>query len=669
MAYDDYTDSPNEQDDEATRRRMFDTRLRALAKPNISPIMTAQDSADAGNGGPRLGSVLGNRGTYRENGNPKGEMFDTEDSSGLMAPNTHRGDKPLGMGSTATNRLSTGPEDPVYSSTRSAPARPTLPGSGETPQPSSGSRFAASRPNIPASRFSDTDTDAPSFTPPAYNGKQVLGLGYTPVLGRGPQPARPDVMPQRSDFEAKPELGGWKKVLGLGAGFALGSPQLVEATLHGQADKAERNYQGALRDWQRGQEGQERQARIEETQARTRSLLNPPQKEGVTPEETTLDDLMTGNNGQPQINPDTGRPYTRLEAYSKVQQAKTGAATAAKQPPLGATDIEQINQMHTQRFQTLNPGKPLPAAFTLRPGATQQDYDRVDKNLSEMESSAGTQAQRESTNAFRSQQAADAAERRDQARQDREDKESALQVFAVDPRTRQRSLMSVGEARAQGIRSYQKVSQPDIEKETSLNSQMNDMQLNTSRYRAALNAMGQLSPQDGSAMTRILSDKAISGYLTNELTLGALMDQISQGEKGRAWNRLSPDKQEALIGYLRMKNTGLLAQKVLTGMGRASKEAWQVEIDNMPSPIEGATVGNKKLDAWQDNLDQINSRSVKLPWMEQPTDVRARVEGQATQQYNQRQGQNKPAPQNPGPAKGGIRQGLVNFLNRKMGAQ
>lgn len=197
---------------------------------------------------------------------------------------------------------------------------------------------------------------------------------------------------------------------------------------------------------------------------------------------------------------------------------------------------------------------------------------------------------------------------------------------------------------------------------------MNDMQVNTSRYRAAFNAMGQLSAQDRSAMTRILSDKSISGYLTNELTLGALMDQISQGEKGRAWNRLSPDKQEALIGYLRMKNTGLLAQKVLTNLGRTSKEAWHTEVDNMLSPMEGATAGNKTLDAWQENLDQINSRSVKLPWMEQPSDVRARVEGQATQQYNQRQaGRASAQPQQTAPKS--IHDRLVNFLNQKMGAQ
>jgi hypothetical protein len=47
-----------------------------------------------------------------------------------------------------------------------------------------------------------------------------------------------------------------------------------------------------------------------------------PPKTGNTPEETTIHDLMTGNGGQPRINPQTGQPYSYLEAYQAVNQAK-----------------------------------------------------------------------------------------------------------------------------------------------------------------------------------------------------------------------------------------------------------------------------------------------------------------------------------------------------------
>lgn len=48
---------------------------------------------------------------------------------------------------------------------------------------------------------------------------------------------------------------------------------------------------------------------------------HPPAKEGLTPEETTIHDLMMGEGGQPRVNAETGKPYTYLEAYQAVKQA------------------------------------------------------------------------------------------------------------------------------------------------------------------------------------------------------------------------------------------------------------------------------------------------------------------------------------------------------------
>lgn len=56
-------------------------------------------------------------------------------------------------------------------------------------------------------------------------------------------------------------------------------------------------------------------------EAQTAALETPPQKQGLTPDETTLHDLMTGENGQPRINPQTQQPYTYLDAYQAVKQA------------------------------------------------------------------------------------------------------------------------------------------------------------------------------------------------------------------------------------------------------------------------------------------------------------------------------------------------------------
>ena len=210
-------------------------------------------------------------------------------------------------------------------------------------------------------------------------------------------------------------------------------------------------------------------------------------------------------------------------------------------------------------------------------------------------------------------------------------------AFAVNPQTGQRELTTFGEAKQNGLTNPIKVTQAQVEQEATLNSQLNDLQLNTSRYKAALNRMSPLSSTDVANITHILATPDVHNAILQGAGMPAVMSMIEQGGTARDWNALSPDKQDAVMGALRMKNSAILFQKVTSGTGRVSDEAMQVEIANMPSPIEGATVGNKKLQAFQENIDQIAGRSVKLPFMPTPQDVKSKLEKQATDQYNEDQ--------------------------------
>jgi hypothetical protein len=317
-------------------------------------------------------------------------------------------------------------------------------------------------------------------------------------------------------------------------------------------------------------------------------------------------------------------------AQSKYIQTQLGAQKVAQirasKPPEGELplpNVDSYNQGLTSRWQVLNPGKPLPPQFTLQPNATQKDFDRVDKMLTQVEGATQTKAQQDTGNVMRRQQ-----------EQDRQDVRNTTPVFAFNPKTGQREQSSFGEYQSAGLSNPVKVTNADVEKETQLNSQLNDLQLNTSRFKNALNAMGPLSKTDVANMTHILSDPNVNSGILNNIGLPAVISMVEQGTKAGDWNALSPDKQQALIGALRMKNSALLFQKVSTGMGRASKEAMDIEIANMPSPVEGATVGNQKLQAFQENIDQMASRSVKLPGLDQSKDVKARVEAQGVAAYN-----------------------------------
>ena len=96
--------------------------------------------------------------------------------------------------------------------------------------------------------------------------------------------------------------------------------------------------QGEKNDAEQAQTGLTK-ATTEHTQAQTDALQNPSAKVGATPEEQTIHDLMAGNNGAPQINPATKKPYSYLEAYMAVQQAKEGAKP---QKPEKENDFEKF---------------------------------------------------------------------------------------------------------------------------------------------------------------------------------------------------------------------------------------------------------------------------------------------------------------------------------------
>jgi len=140
-----------------------------------------------------------------------------------------------------------------------------------------------------------------------------------------------------------------------------------------------------------------------------------------TPEAQAFAYLLTQNN------PATGNLYTRDEALQHINAEKA----QTKQPVLDPNKVAALNDIHTQRYQVLNPGQALPPSFLLSPGATQQDYDRVDKGLTQLESAQGTKAQRETANALR-QQSADLAK---QNQQDREEQQGRKWVTWVDPET------------------------------------------------------------------------------------------------------------------------------------------------------------------------------------------------------------------------------------------
>src|SRR5229473_703089 len=184
----------------------------------------------------------------------------------------------------------------------------------------------------------------PSFNTPTASRTNTLG---NPMAS----PVRPNIQPMHEDYPAKPELSGWKKVLGLGAGFALGSAPLVRDVLHGQRDVAERKFGQDTKDWERSQSDAARAATTAHTQAETETLRHPqPQKPSAphyqTDDEGRLHEIRVGADGKPvdQIIPGSfGKP----DPTQKENKAVAG--TSAGKPAWGVQTKNGWVDPQTQR--------------------------------------------------------------------------------------------------------------------------------------------------------------------------------------------------------------------------------------------------------------------------------------------------------------------------------
>lgn len=113
-----------------------------------------------------------------------------------------------------------------------------------------------------------------------------------------------------------------------------------------------------------GADTEEAQARTGLVKAQTEVARNP--KTGLTPEETTIHDLMAGENGQPRMNPETGKPYTYLEAYQAVNQAKQDVKPVKPERP------DTPEQQFIDEYQRVHKGSTVAQAVAAYAAATQK---------------------------------------------------------------------------------------------------------------------------------------------------------------------------------------------------------------------------------------------------------------------------------------------------------
>lgn len=191
-----------------------------------------------------------------------------------------------------------------------------------------------SRPKLPAATMLKRPAENPEAPTMEMQAPAPSGLSF--ATQQPSQPAKPPL--SFSDRYAAEEANaptspgkaafGWTrlaKALGVGA---LGGGRAGMAEYQRPNVEAQQKFEQDTKQHEQRLEGIKEQAGLENTasqirerDARTAAMQEPADKVGTTPDAVTLHDLMTGENGQPRTNPQTGKPYTYLEAYGAVKQA------------------------------------------------------------------------------------------------------------------------------------------------------------------------------------------------------------------------------------------------------------------------------------------------------------------------------------------------------------
>ena len=231
----------------------------------------------------------------------------------------------------------------------------------------------------------------------------------------------------------------------------------------------------------------------QETQARQRAAdyFNPtaipgqPGVIGAVPQSGGfLQDALQQRSALGKLSPDeeaqfgsafslamrTQNPGALNDSITKiVEDRKKARALPEGEQPLGGNRIPQLNEALANRFQVLNPGKPLPRSLTLSADATQKDFDRIDKLMESRERAVGTVAQQQTANAIR-QQTFSLAQ---QNAEDRRQQQDLVPVIGQDPKTGKDVLVSSGEAKQMGISNPMKADTADVSKALSARHWLN----------------------------------------------------------------------------------------------------------------------------------------------------------------------------------------------------
>ena len=329
--------------------------------------------------------------------------------------------------------------------------------------------------------------------------------------------------------------------------------------------------------------------------------------------------------------PTAGTPAAPAASAAAPAEGTYFGTKEAANRPIGEAGVNQAQAQVTSASSRLPKGYSIvPPTFSKDDTDTTRkdklkDYETAVNNAVLADRSDKAQAARES--------AAETRERRAEERKDRN-----IPVYAENAEG-QTILTNKYDAQLNG-QAFEQVTPGDVAKDRSATRQLNDVQVNASRYTNSAHAYDAANLPEAKQK----QDADNFAYLTNQAGFNDISGRLGEGsnitipiitaygehlstlKRSEQYKALSKEGKEMYDSYLRTMSAVPAYQKALTNIGRTNKEMMELELNNIAPPTYGTTDVIRKQGQFQENIDRAAAGFPKLPGLKTTAQTRHELE-------------------------------------------
>lgn len=347
--------------------------------------------------------------------------------------------------------------------------------------------------------------------------------------------------------------------------------------------------------------GAEKQASEENLQSAEANKANNPQQTGKTNAEQAFNDLMTGDNGKPRINPNTKQPYTKLEADTAVKQAEDTKVDDPMKQPLGDEGVQSQNAqlaqiggaigMSPEQQQSFN------SAYAVKPTDTREEANKKIENAKSVAQLTGSERDRKI--------AQDAAKQAHQDSVNHQNETMGLETVQYRDKDGHLVTGSYMDAKAAGGSGIRKISPEDQQKARQNLTQFDRWIGNAQNAEDSMAAWD--NPQDKELSTRIMhkffEDASAHVGAFGTSAGGAIdPDYLNAMQNLEDYKKLTPAAQDHMQNMFTVWSDAINLMKSETGGVPRGEHFLKLESNILPQPEKTQEQNYKALRQFEDRI-------------------------------------------------------------------